>query len=230
MIPMGSRTRRVDCRGRLVHPQRVRQPRVDHRARRRRARAQRARRRARPCGRSTSSRRRCRGRSSSTTAGSSRPATTRRSRPYALSIQPWTSGVPQAPGMWLQVELPQPMMRDRGAVRVRPGRRRERAGCARARRPAPGSAGGRGAPGAPAPPPPPVGYPRAFRCRSRWTARHGGRPVAKGQGTGSSTSVTFAPVRAKFVRITQTGSAADAPPWSMLRLRLYEASGTGPSQ
>jgi hypothetical protein len=57
-----------------------------------------------------------------------------------------------------------------------------------------------------------------------------GPAVAKGVGAGTSTSATFAPVRARFVRLTQTGSAADAPPWSVLRLRVYEAAGTGASQ
>jgi len=42
--------------------------------------------------------------------------------------------------------------------------------------------------------------------------------------------VTFTPVRAKFVRITQTGNGTDAPPWSMLRLRLFESPGSTPSQ
>jgi hypothetical protein len=56
-------------------------------------------------------------------------------------------------------------------------------------------------------------------------ATNWGQPVATGKGTGTSTSASFAPVRAKFVRITQTGGGADAPPWSVLRLRLYEAAG-----
>ena len=44
MIPMGAESRRVDCRGRLVHPQRVRQSRVDDHRRRRRPRPRPARR------------------------------------------------------------------------------------------------------------------------------------------------------------------------------------------
>ena len=34
-----------------------------------------------------------------------------------------------------------------------------------------------------------------------------GTPVAEGEGKGQSTVITFAPVRAKYVRITQTGTA-----------------------
>ena len=50
-----------------------------------------------------------------------------------------------------------------------------------------------------------------------------GNPVAQGAGTGAFTAITFAPVQAKFVRITQTGSAADAAPLAIQRLRLFEA-------
>ena len=60
-------------------------------------------------GRRRSSRRRCRARSSSQPAWkltASHNAGDRRRN--ALSIHPWTSGTPQQPGMWLQVELPQP--------------------------------------------------------------------------------------------------------------------------
>jgi hypothetical protein len=37
------------------------------------------------------------------------------------------------------------------------------------------------------------------------------------------TTIDFAPVSARFVRITQTANVADALPWSMRLLRLYEA-------
>ena len=50
-----------------------------------------------------------------------------------------------------------------------------------------------------------------------------GTPVASGQGGGLITAIGFRPVRARFVRITQTGTASDAPPWTMQRLRLYQA-------
>ena len=47
-------------------------------------------------------------------------------------------------------------------------------------------------------------------------------PVARGEGTGQTTVISFAPVQAKFVRITQTAAVEAAPPWSIQRLRLYE--------
>jgi mono/diheme cytochrome c family protein/glucose/arabinose dehydrogenase len=146
----------------------------------------------------------------------------------ALSIRPWTSGRAQAPGMWLQVELPQPLTITEVQFESAPA-------VVESEPAAPGAptrtgGGGRGAPGQPPPPPPPVGYPRQFEVQVSMDGTTWGAPVAKGQGTGSSTSATFPAVRAKFVRITQTGSAPDAPPWSVLRLRLFEAPGKTATQ
>jgi hypothetical protein len=36
--------------------------------------------------------------------------------------------------------------------------------------------------------------------------------------------IAFAPVHAKFVRLTQTAAVENAPPFSIQLLRLYEAS------
>src|SRR5205085_2935298 len=49
-------------------------------------------------------------------------------------------------------------------------------------------------------------------------------PVAEGAGAdASTTTITFAPVSAKVIRITQTAAVPGAPPWSMRLLRLYES-------
>jgi hypothetical protein len=88
-----------------------------------------------------------------------------------------------------------------------------------------GRGGGRGAPGAApgAPAPAPIiGYPRAYDVQvsmdgKKWTK------VASGQGSGSHTSIDFAPTQAKFVRITQTDNIQDAPAWSIRSLRVSEA-------
>jgi hypothetical protein len=48
-----------------------------------------------------------------------------------------------------------------------------------------------------------------------------GTPVAQGQGSGSTTHISFAPVQAKFVRVTQTASGENLPPLSILRLKLF---------
>ena len=146
-----------------------------------------------------------------------------------VAIQPWTPGAPQAPGMWLQVELPQPLTVTEMQFESAPRRRGGRAGGG-------GRADPHGNPGGTWRARSGTGAATARRLSPRVRrpgvdGRHElGTAVAKGQGTGSSTSVTFAPVRAKFVNITQTASAPDAPPWSVLRLRLFEASGNGPSQ
>jgi hypothetical protein len=42
-------------------------------------------------------------------------------------------------------------------------------------------------------------------------------------GTGGRTTIAFTPVRAQFVRITQTDNIAAAPPLSIRNLRIYEA-------
>jgi mono/diheme cytochrome c family protein/glucose/arabinose dehydrogenase len=134
---------------------------------------------------------------------------------YAVTTQSWTSGIRQAPGMWLQVELPQAVMLtelqfESGQVAVVeqpivPGE-------------PPRSGGGRGA-AAPAG----VGYPRGYQVQVSTDGTTWSAPVATGAATGASTTISFAPVRAKFVKITQTASAADAPPLAIQRLKLYEA-------
>jgi hypothetical protein len=46
-------------------------------------------------------------------------------------------------------------------------------------------------------------------------------PVAEGQGAPGVTTITFAPVTARFLRLMQTADVPDAPPWSMRLLRLF---------
>jgi mono/diheme cytochrome c family protein len=149
----------------------------------------------------------------------------------AATLRGWTSGVPQAAGMWLTVELPQPVMAtevqfDSITTIPRPGR-------GRAGGPAPGAA----AAGGPAPATGPqapgrggfagavpiVGYPRGYSVQVSTDGRTWSKPVAQGKGDGPHTTITFAPTRARFVRITQTDTVADAPAWSIRDLRIYEA-------
>ncbi len=162
--------------------------------------------------------------------------------PGGLNYGGWSSGTPQAPGMWFQVELPETtrIAEIEFMSAAPPG------GGGRAGR------GGRGAaaPGAPAPAtpasgaavenaaPPPVapiavpsaGFPREYKIEVSLDGRTWA-PAATGTGTGRTTIATFAPVPAKFLRITQTASTEDAPPWSVQRLRVYrvlEASNPNP--
>ena len=68
-----------------------------------------------------------------------------------------------------------------------------------------------------------VPYPRAYRVHVSLDGAGWGEPVAAGAGGPGRTVLSFAPARAKFVRITQTDPAAGAPAWVMANVRLYEA-------
>ena len=66
--------------------------------------------------------------------------------------------------------------------------------------------------------------PRSYRVEvstdgTSWTE------VAQGQGGARTTTIVFAPVTARMVRITQTADAKEAPSWSMERLRLFQPAG-----
>jgi mono/diheme cytochrome c family protein/glucose/arabinose dehydrogenase len=113
----------------------------------------------------------------------------------ALSWATWTTGVAQQAGMWFALELPQPaaITEIQFESPIAPGR-------------------GGGA----------SGFPRAYRVEVSidgvvW------RPMAEGRGDSSGTVVTFSPVPAKFVRITETATVEGGPAWSIQRLRLYRA-------
>jgi len=89
--------------------------------------------------------------------------------------------------------------------------------------PGAGRAGGGGGARGAAPTVPVVPYPRGYRVEVSLNGTVWGKPVAEGKGTGSHTTIAFAPVRAKFVRITQTDTAETATGWSMANMRFYEA-------
>jgi mono/diheme cytochrome c family protein len=129
----------------------------------------------------------------------------------ALTTRTWTTGAPQAPGMWYQIELPQPVtLVELEFDSPAPGGGRGGRGG--------GGGGGGGA--APAPGPP---YPRGYRVEVSLDGTTWGKPVAEGKGVGAHTSIAFAPVRAKFVRISQIDTVENAPNWSMANVRIYEA-------
>ena len=113
-----------------------------------------------------------------------------------LTFMGWTTGVPQQRDMWFQIELPTPVM----LTEIRFNSSTTGSGAAQTST-----------------------FPRAYRVQvssdgSTWSA-----PVAEGEGVPGITVIAFAPVSAKFIRITQTANIADAPPWSMRLLRLFEA-------
>jgi len=114
-----------------------------------------------------------------------------------LSFLGWTTGVPQQAGMWLQIEFPAPLVLTEiqftsSAVGG------ERAGA-----------------------PPVWTFPREYQVQVSADGNTWSAPVAQGQGAPGTTVITFAPVSAKVVRVTQTATVGDAPAWSMRLLRLY---------
>jgi len=141
--------------------------------------------------------------------------------------------------MWFQVELPDAIRlaeiqfespagrgaggRGRGGAATQPGG------------PTPGVAGGPAgaAPAAAQAPPvveaPPATYPRGHKVEvsmdgKTWsTVAEGPGPAAR--PAGQTTVIRFDPVRAKFVKITQTATAEPPVNWAIQRLRLYEVAG-----
>ena len=134
----------------------------------------------------------------------------------ALTLTGWNAGAAQENGMWFQIELP----------------RAETVTEVQFQSPPPGGRGGAGnaaavtTSGAPLQAPP--GFPRGFKVEvsqdgTSWTS------AASGAGTGLTTTSTFAPVMAKFVRISLTANADEAPAWSIQGLRIYALRAQDPT-
>jgi hypothetical protein len=51
--------------------------------------------------------------------------------------------------------------------------------------------------------------------------------VANGRGTPGTTTVTFAPVQARFLKISLAAPGEAAPAWAMQRLRIFTAGASG---
>jgi len=89
-----------------------------------------------------------------------------------------------------------------------------------------GRGGGRGAGGGRGGPPPFGSHPAAYQVQVSMDGKSWGKPVAEGKGTGTPTIITFRPVQAKFVRVTQTGTAENQAAWSVLNFRVYASGGS----
>ena len=118
----------------------------------------------------------------------------------AFDFTRWSSGEPQQAGMWFRIEMPEVL------------------NLTELQFDSPVTAGRQGGP-------PTATAPRAYRVEVSTDGQTWSAPVAEGRGGGRTTTIAFAPVRAKFVRITQTAEGEGASPWSMERLRVYEAPG-----
>jgi len=116
----------------------------------------------------------------------------------------WATSVRQEPGMWYQIELPQPATIAEIIVDAS----------------ASGGFGGFGGPGT-------GGIPAlgmvAYRLQVSMDGTTWSEPIAQGQGqpTTPTTVMSFAPVRAKFVRITQTASVQFNVGWAIQRVRIF---------
>lgn len=174
----------------------------------------------------------------------------------ASTLRGWSTGVPQAQGMWFSIELPQPTLvaelqfdsvsintgRGRGRGPVPPTGAAAAPGGTPAAAPTPAAPAGAAPPvgqaaaaaGAPGPQgrggfggfgggPPIVGYPRGYSVQVSTDGTNWSKPVAEGKGSGPHTTISFAPTRAKFIRITETDTPTDPAPWSIRGLRVYEA-------
>ena len=171
----------------------------------------------------------------------------------AATLRGWNSGVPQTPGVWLTVELPQPVVvtevqfeslsqnrggRGRGGPGAPPAAAAAATSAATSAATAPATpaapAATEAAAGATAGAPqgfggpggfggtPVVGYPRGYSVQVSTDGTTWSNPVAQGKGQGTRTTITLPPTRAKFIRITQTETAPDAPSWSVRNLKVYE--------
>lgn len=120
----------------------------------------------------------------------------------AFNFEGWTTGEKQEKGMWWQVELPRPQKLTEIHFTAPPIRRGWR----------PGS------------PPPIHTYPRAYEVQLSMDGKNWAPPVANGQCDDPDNVITFQPVEARFLRITQTGSVTDEEekaPWSMKEVKVY---------
>jgi mono/diheme cytochrome c family protein len=132
----------------------------------------------------------------------------------ALTIVGWPSGAPQQAGMWVQVELPQPLTLTEVQFNTPAGRGGPPPAAAGpgARGGGPGAAGVAGGPQAAA---------REYQLQvsmdgKKWTPAATG-PIA------TTTVAAFPPVRAKFVRVTQTAPAQGTAQLVIQNLRLFQA-------
>jgi mono/diheme cytochrome c family protein len=117
----------------------------------------------------------------------------------ASTLRGWSSGASQTAGMWVTIALPQPVAVTELQFDS-------------------AQSFGRGSST------PIVGYPRGYSVQVSQDGKTWSKPVATGKGQSRHTTIAFPPVRAKFVRITQTDTVADAPAWSIGNLRVYQAA------
>jgi hypothetical protein len=70
----------------------------------------------------------------------------------------------------------------------------------------------------------PADYPRGYEVAISTDGKNWGKPVASGKGSSAVTDIAFAPTKAKFIKITQTG-AVQGLFWSIHELQVFAAGG-----
>ena len=163
----------------------------------------------------------------------------------------WDTALPQQPGMWFQIDLPQPVtiaelqidsaaggrgnggLGGFGGLGVTPPSSAATPGRGAAPFGAPGATG-RGAPGAGRGGArgggggrgrggPPAMGPIGYNVQLSADGTTWGQPVAQGAGQTPTTIVMLRQAPAKAIRITQTGTAANGELWAIQQVRIYEA-------
>ncbi|MEO8071341.1 MAG: c-type cytochrome, partial [Acidobacteriota bacterium] len=137
--------------------------------------------------------------------------------PGGLTLTSWNSGVPQQPGMWYQVEMSKPATivelqfesSGTGIYEVVNTIARAAVGAANRAEASRAPVG-------------PLQFPRGYQVQVSMDGTTWSAPVAQGQGTGGHTVITFAPVQAKFVRITETATLDTPVNWAIQGLRIYQ--------
>jgi hypothetical protein len=70
---------------------------------------------------------------------------------------------------------------------------------------------------------PPVAGPVAYNVQVSMDGQGWGAPIAQGAGSTPATVIGFAPVQARFIRVTQTGTAVTTEQWAIAQVRVFEA-------
>jgi glucose/arabinose dehydrogenase/mono/diheme cytochrome c family protein len=137
--------------------------------------------------------------------------------PLGSSGARWDSGAAQQPGMWFQIELPDAFtVTEVQLDSAAPGSGFLVLTPPRGQTPTPGR-GGFGLPTARGP--------VAYTLQLSMDGMTWGTPVAQGAGETPTTVIPFAAAQARFLRITQTGAAANGEFWGIQQVRLYGRSG-----
>jgi mono/diheme cytochrome c family protein/glucose/arabinose dehydrogenase len=120
----------------------------------------------------------------------------------AFDFARWSTDTPQQTGMWFQIELPGffTLTEIQFDSQVIPG--------AQGRAPASTA-------------------PRGYRVQVSKDGQTWSEPIAEGRGGVRTTTIAFEPASVRFLRLTQTADEEDTPPWTMERLRVYEATVAG---